>query len=399
MSIKNRGLVLILNLKVMKKSFTLLISAMLITFTFQVQAQNFLYPGITELSLLYEAPFVATPPIIDGIPTDAAWDNAPWMQAQVVTPINSDWGTETPAAPMGAFSGPEDVSFNYKFIWDNEHYYMLMRWKDDVVIYSDYHNGYPGGNGKPAWAPEWNMPAVGAGTGENGYHAWRMDHISLWLTPYRAELADGTESYARATKGLHYGFFPAQIHSTRPESVLWGARNGGGENQRGRVAATYNDTEGAYYVEFRDTTWATLWDNVSLVTTTGYVPAIGDQLLFAGEINDADGTSNRRDYANFISALTTNANTNLSEAVVIKLVAGATGVNTASANRSLEIYPNPNSGSTLRLNRIVDVEIFNMAGQRVIQSLNTSEVNISGLQPGIYMVKDKEGNVGKLVRK
>ena len=151
----------------MKKSFTFLISALLMGLTFQVQAQNTLYPGVTDTSRVYQAPKTSTPPVIDGNPTDAAWALAPWQQAFAVSTAN-DWGTETPAGKEGPFSGAEDVSFKYKFIWDDNHFYWLLRWTDDEVIYNDNHNGYRVGS-VPAYATATaTVPAAGAGDGKIG---------------------------------------------------------------------------------------------------------------------------------------------------------------------------------------------------------------------------------------
>jgi hypothetical protein len=386
----------------MKKSYPLLILAMLIVFAFQSLAQPYtLYPGVTEISRRYEAPFVTTPPVIDGDIDDPAWALAPWAQAQSVSGLIDAGGTE--------FSGAADCGFKYKIVWDNTTYYMLMRYHDDVEIYGDYHFGYPGrGNIKPPFDDGRAYPSGNNNTGTfdgTAFQNWRMDQIAWWITKYDTRWLS---AYVRNNNGLQHTFYPAQIKSTQAGSVLWSAKYEGGQFHKAKAAAKYNETEGAYYIEFRDTTWATLFTLVktnnqattqSFPELDGYVPAVGDTFMLAGEINDADVNTNLRDYRIELASESTTSNSILSEAVIVKLVSGSTSVGEVPSLSKFSIYPNPNSTSILRLNRSADVEIFNLAGQRVIQSINTSEVNISGLQPGVYMVKDKEGNVRKLVRK
>jgi hypothetical protein len=386
----------------MKKNYVFIV---LLALAVQLQAQNALYPGVNALNLQYSAIFTPTPPVIDGNPTDEVWSLAPWMPAQTVTPLDAvSWpsGT-TPVAPEGAFSGTDDTSLKYKILWDNTTYYVLFQWKDDVVVYSDTHTGYPG-SGQVA-PPFYTGPTMTASVPAIGrepedpmrYQAWRLDQITFWMAPYSETLVGGA-TYARNTAGLYHTFYPGQINSTNPQSVLHSTKHTGGQNHIAKSAISLNTTENTYYIEFRDTTWATLWNTVSGVNVTGYVPAIGDKFLLSGENNDADGTSNRRDYANYISALNTNPVNNMSEAMVITL-AGSTGITNPSSARSFEIYPNPNSSGTLRLSRAANIDIFNLAGKRVLSSNNLNEVNISSLQPGVYMVKDNEGNVRKLIRK
>ncbi|MBP9848859.1 MAG: T9SS type A sorting domain-containing protein [Flavobacterium sp.] len=62
----------------------------------------------------------------------------------------------------------------------------------------------------------------------------------------------------------------------------------------------------------------------------------------------------------------------------------------------LTIYPNPtNSGKifiTTKSSLDKKVEIFNVLGKRVLESVTTSkEVNVSNLEAGVYIIKIKEG--------
>jgi hypothetical protein len=63
----------------------------------------------------------------------------------------------------------------------------------------------------------------------------------------------------------------------------------------------------------------------------------------------------------------------------------------------LSLYPNPNNTGkvyiTSRLNLDKKVEIFDVLGKKVIDvTLYTKELNISNLNPGVYIIKIKEGD-------
>ena len=62
----------------------------------------------------------------------------------------------------------------------------------------------------------------------------------------------------------------------------------------------------------------------------------------------------------------------------------------------LSLYPNPNNTGkvyiTSRLNLERKVEIFDVLGKKVIETvLYSKELNISNLNPGVYIIKIKEG--------
>ncbi|MDF2456222.1 MAG: large protein [Cytophagaceae bacterium] len=63
----------------------------------------------------------------------------------------------------------------------------------------------------------------------------------------------------------------------------------------------------------------------------------------------------------------------------------------------LTLYPNPAKGETIRINKEVTGEVFDMTGtivQRVVQS---NEISIAGLTKGIYLFKTSEGLTRKFV--
>lgn len=67
------------------KYFLLTISLCIIKFVCfaQLGTTHFLYPGTDEINKLYHAPYIETPPTINGIPDDPVWELAEWGKAQV----------------------------------------------------------------------------------------------------------------------------------------------------------------------------------------------------------------------------------------------------------------------------------------------------------------------------
>ena len=62
----------------------------------------------------------------------------------------------------------------------------------------------------------------------------------------------------------------------------------------------------------------------------------------------------------------------------------------------LSIYPNPNNTGkvyiTSRLNLDKKIEVFDVLGKKIIDIvLYSKELNVSNLNPGVYIIKIKEG--------
>lgn len=65
---------------------------------------------------------------------------------------------------------------------------------------------------------------------------------------------------------------------------------------------------------------------------------------------------------------------------------------------TLLIYPNP-TGDFFRLNKVSDIEIYNLNGQGIKSLRNVQVVDVEDINPGLYFVKDAEGKVAKLIVK
>ena len=76
---------------------------------------------------------------------------------------------------------------------------------------------------------------------------------------------------------------------------------------------------------------------------------------------------------------------------------GSTAKSQEPIIEGLSLYPNPNNTGkvfiTSKLNLDKKVEIFDVLGKKVIDvTLYTKELNISNLNPGVYIIKIKEGD-------
>jgi len=63
---------------------------------------------------------------------------------------------------------------------------------------------------------------------------------------------------------------------------------------------------------------------------------------------------------------------------------------------SFNLYPNPVSNGILHIETsasdALDIEFFNMLGQRVLTSKNSKSINVSNLNAGVYLVKLNQGS-------
>lgn len=364
----------------------------------QFNVTHFLYPGVNSINRLYHAPYTSVPPIIDGVANEKAWEEAEWGMAQINTKIATDWGTTTPPIPEGAFKGVTDYKLQYKMVWDNTTYYMLIRIEDDVIIYSDHHAGYPGEEVIYPFAKEnfgrtvWNQikPAVGLGKGTH-FDAWRMDNLHIFMT-WNNPLFQKSGNYIRSRDGIYHNVFPGAWKTTRPDTAVVVA------NKQKSLPARYNpkgaikNTGNLSVIEIRDTLWSQIVPN-----KPDFGPASSDTLVLNMQINDADGITNRRDYQLFLS--TTEGDGYLTTKDWVKVVLtrkGTTDVPKRTKENSGWFYPNPNNSGTLTLSETGAISIYNIQGNLLVNANHAKTVDISHLKTGLYIVKNKSGQVQKL---
>ena len=82
--------------------------------------------GVTLKPGDFIARFVDTPPVIDGVGSDAAWAQAEWQ------PIAEEWMYNTPPN-ITPVKSPADFSGKFKAVWTADRLYILAEITDDVI--------------------------------------------------------------------------------------------------------------------------------------------------------------------------------------------------------------------------------------------------------------------------
>ena len=65
----------------------------------------------------------------------------------------------------------------------------------------------------------------------------------------------------------------------------------------------------------------------------------------------------------------------------------------------LLVYPNPVIGSEVNFNKIVNIQVYNLAGQRLFVDNNVSRLNVDQFDSGLYLIQTDEGELVKLIIK
>ena len=65
----------------------------------------------------------------------------------------------------------------------------------------------------------------------------------------------------------------------------------------------------------------------------------------------------------------------------------------------LLVYPNPVIGSEVNFNKMVNIQVYNLAGQRLFVDNNVSRLNVDQFDSGLYLIQTDEGELVKLIIK
>ncbi|MDZ7632935.1 MAG: lamin tail domain-containing protein [Bacteroidales bacterium] len=68
------------------------------------------------------------------------------------------------------------------------------------------------------------------------------------------------------------------------------------------------------------------------------------------------------------------------------------------ASEKLTVWPNPAGGDIIRLSQEIDCRVYNSAGVLVYAGNDVTEINISGLSPGIYIIITGDGRSVKFIK-
>jgi hypothetical protein len=63
----------------------------------------------------------------------------------------------------------------------------------------------------------------------------------------------------------------------------------------------------------------------------------------------------------------------------------------------LMVYPNPATGATIRLNKLMDCRIYNSSGVMIYSGREVREIDVSSYPPGLYIIVSDDGQRGKFI--
>jgi hypothetical protein len=68
-------------------------------------------------------------------------------------------------------------------------------------------------------------------------------------------------------------------------------------------------------------------------------------------------------------------------------------------DNAFSVYPNPSNKEVVSFNEAYDIEVYNIAGKMIYKASNVSTVDTGNFASGVYMIKNQNGAVRKLIVK
>lgn len=295
---------------------------------------------------LYKAPFTSVAPTVDGVATDACWNDAAWVS------INNLY--------LGAAYTPNDFTGRYKMVWTASKLFLLAEITDDVLR-DDHVN---------ATTNYWDDDCVeifldedkSGGPHQTNYNAFAY-HVSLAYEPVDV----GTDGIAH----VHADDIFTRKVTTGNVTVWEFAIN------------IYPDT----YVYGGNNTAVTLYEGKQLGFNLAYCDNdTGVRNSFIGSRFQQDADKDR----GYINA---------DVFATLELVAGTVTSNLSSDEQAFSIYPNPSSGIfSIETECLVDqVSIKNKLGLEVFRetiqpSGDVLMIDLSKLPKGMYIIQLYSGD-------
>lgn len=259
--------------------------------------------------------------------------------------------------------GAADFTGSYKIFYDNANLYVLVQWTDDDVTGTE--------SAEICVAPYFKLDAVdrtGLATAWYArYSQFGANKLAFKKTGFAAAMmvnfdaaGAGTLDWGGTTPTLTANLFVDDKTAASSKTVKW------------IISIGYDALEGVHRPEFNTTKWAALEKGIS----------------FDLKINDEDGDD----------ALTADAkpekkpaeywwNATNNDAWQSTIFAGFVKMATTSNNVvKMENFATITANS-IELNAPANVVVFNAVGKQVISEDNTSIVNISKLNKGVYIVR------------
>lgn len=139
----------------------------------------------------FNAYFTDTPPVIDGVGDDPAWEKAEWQD------INYAWMYQSPMSPTGTINPDgtvektDDFSGRFKVVWTEDRLYILAEIIDDVIKRAnDGSSGAEQNDCLELFIDE--NASGGARDGTNNFFAY---HINFYNAPGYAETPKNVFDY------------------------------------------------------------------------------------------------------------------------------------------------------------------------------------------------------------
>ena len=139
------------------------------------------------------------------------------------------------------------------------------------------------------------------------------------------------------------------------------------------------------------------WFNLRTVDLTGIIALNNNPNVAFRIVSAFDPTTNDYRAARSTSNYSPNGTVRLD---MVTVTAEETlSISVFENTKTLLVSPNPANKGIIKLNENIDYELFDINGRRVLNGLNTNEMNTSSLNSGIYLIKTKDGVVQKLIIK
>lgn len=319
----------------MKRKLLILIVLAICTGTIAYSQSEYIEDTLTVMK-------IEAGPLIDG-DIDPEWDMVDFM-------LITEWGEDDDGNPE--VPDADDITAEYKMLWDDDYIYFLGYITDDVVMES-------------------------TALAEAGAEPWECDAVEFYIAPTLTKLPSMDEmtqirfSYANAT----------DADATSIVTEGWAA-DAGYMNGIAFANAARKLSDDGWVVEVKFDL-ATLAANVD--DKTEYVA--GDLIGWNITFSDNDGEATRDDIGSWIPDTQWDEADTLG---ILKLSGQLVGIEEAPIASEVSFYPNP-VADELHISSdiaIEKLEIINSVGAMVLRKNEAQDrINVSKLQTGIYFVK------------
>jgi hypothetical protein len=233
---------------------------------------------------------------------------------------------------------------------------------------------------------------------------WNNDGIELFIDIKDRRYEGGTRIASEqhqlrfnvGTQGPAYGDFHGSMSSTT---------FGGPKNDTTAIKYAVAKGSTSYSIEMA-IPWATFYKTATNTNKEAFAAAYtnntelveGKKIALEVSILDASAVDVRKSIINWANSTGTDVAYTNNYAYGQLNLTGLVGVNDKKATSSVvSVFPNPvNDMLYVKMANVKTIEVYNMAGAKVMTDNGDAFINVAGLQTGMYIVKatDANGKVG-----